>query len=151
MPADARFQAPPEHRDPPAEVEPVAMRGGLGEKEARDTALAAAPGKPAGYGGATTGPRNVEASASYDENPPPVYPRIARRRGLEGEVWLRVRVSPMGSVLEAEVERSSSHEILDKAALEAVLRWRFLPARLGDTPVEGVVRVPIRFELLPPG
>lgn len=97
------------------------------------------------------GPGRVEASASYAENPAPVYPRLARRRGLEGEVWLRVRVSARGEVLEVDVERSSTHPVLDRAAVEAVQQWRFHPARVGEVPVEGVVRVPVRFELVPSG
>lgn len=109
--------------------------------------------EPPDPGGATaaSSPPGVEASPAYAENPAPVYPRIARRRGLEGEVWLRVRVSPEGGVFSVEVERSSGHPVLDGAAVEAVRKWRFHPARAGEVPVEGVVRVPIRFELLPSG
>jgi protein TonB len=89
----------------------------------------------------------VEAVPAYAENPPPPYPRIARKRGWEGEVLLWVQVSDIGRVLDARLERSSGHKVLDRTALEAVRRWRFTPARLGATPIEGEVRIPIRFEL----
>ena len=37
--------------------------------------------------------------------------------------------------------------VLDDAALQTVRRWRFVPARRGDTPVESWVDVPIIFRL----
>jgi protein TonB len=45
------------------------------------------------------------------------------------------------------VKRSSGYEILDKAAMEAVERWKFKPAMADGFPVEGEVEVPIRFKL----
>jgi protein TonB len=75
------------------------------------------------------------------------YPDLARRRGLAGTVLLRVRVAADGTVESAEVATSSGHEILDQAAVEAVRRWRFAPARRGDTAVAHEVRVPIEFKL----
>jgi protein TonB len=58
-----------------------------------------------------------------------------------------VRVRPDGTVVEATVRRSSGYAILDEAALEAVRRWVFVPARQGQTAIEAVVTVPIKFEL----
>jgi protein TonB len=46
-----------------------------------------------------------------------------------------------------EIRTSSGVERLDRAALDAVRRWRFVPARQGDTPVDAWVLVPIRFSL----
>jgi protein TonB len=89
----------------------------------------------------------VEALPRYDRNAPPAYPRLARERGWEGEVLLRVVVTEGGRVREVTVERSSGHALLDSTALRAVRRWRFHPCRLGATPVEGEVRIPVRFEL----
>ncbi len=67
--------------------------------------------------------------------------------GVEGTVMLKVLVSSKGNVLELEVAKSSGHEILDKAAKEAVQRWRFAPTRLGDSAVDEWVQVPIAFRL----
>jgi protein TonB len=97
--------------------------------------------------GSAAGSQLVKAAPAYAENPVPAYPRVARRRGLEGEVWLRVRVSETGRVLHVEVHRSSGHRVLDQAAHKAVNRWRFHPALLGDVPVESEVLVPVRFQL----
>lgn len=85
--------------------------------------------------------------AAYLHNPPPRYPRIARRLHQEGTVELRVRVSPQGRATELEVARSSGVEVLDQAALEAVRRWQFVPAQRGETAVEAWVVVPVQFTL----
>jgi protein TonB len=59
-------------------------------------------------------------------------------------------VAPDGSVLEARVEGSSGFPRLDGAALEAIRRWRFLPALDGEgRPVAGEALVPFRFALEP--
>jgi protein TonB len=89
----------------------------------------------------------IDAIPRYDRNAPPPYPRLARERGWEGEVLLRVLVSKEGDVRSLSVERSSNHAVLDAAALRAVRRWRFHPSRLGGAPVEGEVLVPLRFKL----
>lgn len=89
----------------------------------------------------------VEAVPLAGENPPPIYPRLARQRGWEGLVALRVKVSAAGEVVEAWVENSSGHGVLDQAALTAVKSWRFRPAQEGMRAVAGVARVPIEFRL----
>jgi protein TonB len=80
-------------------------------------------------------------------NPKPPYPLIARRRRLEGEVLLSVKVLRDGQPGEVRVKQSSGHDMLDEAALSTVRRWHFVPARRGDTPVDSMVEVPIRFRL----
>lgn len=85
--------------------------------------------------------------ADYLDNPPPDYPRLSRRLREEGEVELRVRVSPAGQPVTVELTRSSGSERLDAAALRAVRQWRFAPARQGGQAVEAWVRVPIFFKL----
>jgi len=85
--------------------------------------------------------------AAYLKNPSPHYPSVARRRGEQGRVHLRVYVSSEGSALRVEVRTSSGSTLLDQAAKEAVERWRFVPAKQGDQPVEAWVVVPIVFTL----
>lgn len=84
---------------------------------------------------------------AYLNNPKPVYPLAARRRGIEGRVLLRVRVSAAGQPMSTDIEDSSGHRILDLAARDAVREWRFVPAHRGDEPVEAFALVPIRFSL----
>lgn len=75
------------------------------------------------------------------------YPLSARRRGLAGSVELEVVISPEGRVSAVKVVSSSSHEMLDEAATDAVRRLRPipLPANLPARPL--VVRLPLVFDL----
>lgn len=86
-------------------------------------------------------------NAGYLNNPAPVYPSLSRRMGEEGRVMLRVHVSEQGTATQVQLRASSNHPRLDEAALEAVRRWRFVPARRGDQPVAAWVLVPISFSL----
>lgn len=98
---------------------------------------------------AKSAPAFTEANfrANYAHNPKPDYPAIARSRGWQGKVLLRVKVSAQGTSDDVTVEQSSGHDILDESAIEAVKRWRFIPAQRGDTPVASSVIVPIDFKL----
>jgi protein TonB len=87
------------------------------------------------------------ATPIYRRNPPPTYPRIARRKGYEGTVLLEVLVDREGKVSDLKLFQSCGHEVLDEAAADSVRSWLFDPGRLGDEPVEMWVRVPIRFQL----
>lgn len=96
--------------------------------------------------GATT---YIEADSQpyQDENPRPVYPAAARRRGMEGSVLLSVKISLAGVVEHIDVIKSSGYKILDRAAVNSVLKWRFNPARNGDKTVDSILEIPIRFRL----
>lgn len=119
----------------------------LGETAATSHSGAGAHAAASSAEGAQEAAALIEAIPLAGENPPPLYPRLARQRGWEGLVALRVRVSAAGEVLEAWVEHSSGHGVLDQAALKAVQSWRFRPAREGLRAVAGVARVPIEFRL----
>ena len=83
----------------------------------------------------------------YKVNPRPSYPKIARRRGYEGIVVLNVQVLKTGQVGDISVLRSSGHRRLDRAALNAVRKWRFEPGTRNGIPVAMTVKVPIHFRL----
>ena len=85
--------------------------------------------------------------ANYGINPKPVYPSLARSRGWEGKVLLRVNVSADGHADSVTIHRSSEHEVLDESAVEAVEKWLFIPAKQGDRAVPCTVIVPINFTL----
>jgi protein TonB len=85
--------------------------------------------------------------AAYLDNPPPPYPSQARRLGERGRVVLRVLVTAVGLPERVELRTSSGSPRLDGAALQAVQRWKFVPARQGETPVSAWVLVPILFTL----
>jgi periplasmic protein TonB len=87
------------------------------------------------------------SNAAYLNNPKPVYPVAARRRGMEGLVRLEVEVSPHGHPVSVTIKESSGSRILDVSARDAVKQWRFEPARHMGRAVTARVEVPIRFQL----
>ena len=95
--------------------------------------------------GAPTG--EVLARPLYTTNPPPPYPRLARKLGHEGVVQLEALISVAGRVDDLRIAVGSGHESLDAAALEAVRSWRFSAGRRNGQPVAMRVRVPVRFSL----
>jgi protein TonB len=117
-----------------------------------ESTVAAADERPGTTPPATAGNALLPVSAArydaaYLHNPRPAYPPLSRRLGEEGRVLLRVRVGADGHPVAVDVDRSSGFERLDEAARRAVGNWRFVPARRGDEPVEGSVRVPVVFRL----
>jgi len=60
---------------------------------------------------------------------------------------VRALVSPDGDTQETRLWRSSGHPLLDAAAVAAVRRWAFEPARHGGRAVPAWVEVPVHFRL----
>ncbi len=85
--------------------------------------------------------------AAYLNNPAPTYPPVSRRFGEQGRVLLRVLVSENGLAQSVQLDSSSGYEKLDRAAMEAVKKWSFIPARRSNQPVSAYVLVPIKFSL----
>jgi len=77
-------------------------------------------------------------------NPAPSYPREALVAGRTGTVLLRVEIAADGHVMRIAVHESSGDPTLDAAALDAVRRWAFLPAR-DPAALPRPVLVPIEF------
>lgn len=76
-------------------------------------------------------------------NPPPRYPPLARQRGIEGRVLLRLTVNASGGVEAVSVAQSSGDALLDQEARQTVARWRFHPPGL----TQAVAHIPIAFRL----
>ena len=77
----------------------------------------------------------------------PRYPESARRAGVQGVAMLRVRVLESGRVGDVIVEQSAGFRDLDFAAVDAVKKWLFEPARRGKEPVSVWVLLPVKFQL----
>ena len=88
-----------------------------------------------------------DAIPLYRINPTPEYPRIARRRGYNGTVVLKVLVNKYGRVSHLKIFESSGYSVLDKSALRSVKNWLFEPGMKGNINVGMWVMVPIRFRL----
>jgi protein TonB len=99
-----------------------------------------------GTGGGSSGAAGGQPVGSSG-NKAPAYPREAKRRREEGTVWLSIEVLEDGSVGQISVSQSSGHELLDEAALDAVKRWQFTPARVEGRFVRSEGRLPIEFVL----
>ncbi len=70
----------------------------------------------------------------------PIYPEIAKRMRVAGEVRLEVTVDPEGKV--TDVKKISGNTMLSAAAEEAVRKWRFDPG-----PETSTVEVSLNFAL----
>ena len=139
---------------------PVAPRGGSGTGVASDAPSGTGPGSSAGGGSrlALAGPGAGRSEIPAEFGPYlasfrrriqelVVYPLSARRRGVTGKVEVEVVLEPTGRVRDVAVVASSSHSMLDDAALDAVrsLPPVPLPENLPRRPLR--VRLPIVFDL----
>ena len=87
------------------------------------------------------------SSAAYLNNPRPSYPSISRRMGEQGKVMLRVFVNAQGQPEQIQIQQSSGFDRLDKAAVDAVRRWKFTPGSRNGVAEAMWNIVPINFVL----
>ncbi|MCH7528097.1 MAG: energy transducer TonB [Candidatus Marinimicrobia bacterium] len=94
----------------------------------------------------------------YDEAPVPIggytaiqrnvrYPPIAQEAGIEGTVIVQAFVNNKGRVTETVVLKGIPNTGLDEAAVEAIRRTRFTPAKQRDRPVGVWISIPVSFKL----
>lgn len=142
-------QAAPGPPDPPVADEPAAA--GVGALPESSGA-----GEPSGSGGLAGegsggGGGGGYSAARWDgsglDNRKPDYPTVARARGYEGTVTLRVLVGPDGRAQEVQIQKSSGWSVLDRASVEAVKGWRFTPAREDGRAVPSWLVIPVVFSL----
>ncbi|MCQ1058479.1 energy transducer TonB [Photobacterium sp. DNB23_23_1] len=85
---------------------------------------------------------------TFATRPSPVkYPRIAKRRGLEGQVLVEIWIDESGKQVKQNLVKSSGTEILDDAAIAAIKRWRFSSHIVDGQAIAHRVQVPVRFKL----
>ncbi len=89
----------------------------------------------------------TEAKPGYLKNAPPNYPSEAVEKGQEGLVLMAVEIDRTGHPQKVELKQSSGFYLLDRAALKAVKKWKFSPARMGALAVDTQTTVPVRFRL----
>ncbi|MDQ0609498.1 protein TonB [Variovorax sp. W1I1] len=75
------------------------------------------------------------SNADYLQNPKAVYPAMSKRLGEQGKVIVKVLVGVDGLPKSAEVKKSSGFDRLDEAAIEYIMKCRFVPGK-----VNGVVQ-----------
>ena len=78
-------------------------------------------------------------------SPPPEYPQLARKAGLQGVVRMQVRVKTDGSL---SVDKIIAGEpALADAATLAMRQWRARPGQVGDKKVDVITTVTFNFQL----
>ena len=126
------------------------LDGGVGEGTGRGVGRGSGAGVgPGAGGGAGGGPYRGGSGISppaIEREVKPLYTADALRRRIEGDVVLEVVVLASGAVGEVRVIRGLGYG-LDQAAVTAMRRWRFHPARRGGLAVDVVVEVAMEFRL----
>ncbi len=108
---------------------------------------AAVPPAPAA---APPAPPKVEmpsSDAAYLNNPLPSYPAVSRRLGEQGKVVVRVLIGTDGLPQRAELSKGSGFERLDRAALDYVMKCRYVPGKVGGVPQAMWYTAPVNFVL----
>jgi len=97
----------------------------------------------------STGEPIEAGQLAYAGRPRPAqYPPRALRAGQQGTVLLRILVDTRGQPLRVEVQRSSGHRELDRAAVDYARReLRFVPAKVDGRAVQAYAQVPVDFRL----
>lgn len=114
----------------------------------------ASPANPATTGAAGSpaagnGSRSSIAAPGILAKVDPVYPSAARQAGLEGTVTLRIQILANGRPDEITITRSTGYSVLDDAAVAAVRKWLFIPAkdRNSGRAVACTTTLPVSFRL----
>lgn len=76
---------------------------------------------------------------------PAQFPQMARQLRVEGEVLLKIDIDTSGNV--ASAHALTGPPMLRQAAIDAVQRWKYQPATLGDKPVASSQAVKVDFHL----
>ena len=74
------------------------------------------------------------------------YPEVARLAGIEGQVIIQLLINEDGVPSNPKVLRSAG-QILNDAAIKALLEQRFKPGKQRGKPVRVQMAFPVRFEL----
>ena len=75
-----------------------------------------------------------------------VYPEQAKKAQITGKVFVKAVIDVEGNVKEASIIEGV-HELLNKAAIDAVKKTKFKPGMKDGKPVDVEVTIPISFKL----
>jgi protein TonB len=87
------------------------------------------------------------SKAEHLHNPVPDYPRMSVKLGEQGQVMVRVLIGADGVPQKVELHSSSGFERLDKAGMDAAMRWRYVPGKRGGVAEAMWFLQPITFNL----
>jgi len=91
----------------------------------------------------------------YDQPPRPkipladliVYPELAREAGIEGKIFVRAFINTKGMVKATKIVKGLPNTGLDEAAVQAIKKSRWYPARQRDKKVGIWLTIPVDFSL----
>ena len=89
----------------------------------------------------------------YDDPPVPLtpirpkYPEIAQEAGIEGTVFIQAFIDKQGRVIETTIIKGIPNTGLDEAAIEAIRKTRFRPAKQRERAVGVWISIPVNFKL----
>jgi protein TonB len=126
--------------------------GGAGQGSKGGDGPGLGPGEGSGSGGNTGGgpyiPGNDVTLPRVVQEVKPQYTAGAMSARIQGAVWLECVVRSDGSVGSVRVVRSLDSTFgLDREAVDAARRWRFVPAMRRGTPVDVLVIIELQFTL----
>lgn len=79
--------------------------------------------------------------------PEPVYPDTAKKDGIEGKIVLRFVVDERGFVHKPKVIDTEPYGVFEESALSAITKFRFIPAKRNNIPIESIVYLPIKYKI----
>jgi periplasmic protein TonB len=126
----------------------AALAGGESADPGRDRGVQATATAAQAEAADTADFKVVEQLPEVVKRVSPKYPKAARKHGDQGTVYVRALVKKDGTTVQVMVPsgRGVTPE-LDKAAVEAVSQWTFVPARSKGEPVAVWVVIPVKFRL----
>jgi protein TonB len=96
---------------------------------------------------ATIDPAVLAASLKRTRSPPPDYPESALSQKIAGSVLVQFTVDVNGETRDIRVLEANPPGVFDRAATNAIRRWRYNPPLVNGTPVQVPVKTLLRFEL----
>jgi protein TonB len=104
------------------------------------------------------GEKNPVEFIAYDTPPFPIggqaalaknvqYPELAKKAGIEGTVIVQAKIALDGTVEEAIILKGLPNTGFDNAALDAVKRTKWVPAKQRDKDVSVWITIPVAFVL----
>lgn len=137
----------PKPKPKKAEPKPVVEKKVVEKKLAAKQDVEELKKEPASRAGVNQDPVLVERPSFLTKPRPPKYPRIARKRGIEGIALYEVWLDEEGKQVKQVLISSSGATMLDKSALDAIKKWKFSPHSVGGKSVAHRVKIPVRFKL----
>lgn len=94
-------------------------------------------------------PQQARVEAKQNPNRPikPKYPKLARERGEEGAIRLKLGINARGLVENIEILSSTGFKLLDEAAIKAVKAAKFIPAQIDGEAVFSTSEIKFEFKL----